>query len=131
MGGNLCILGSKPNGDGWETGIQNPLDYDGSNPYSRIINISNTSLVTSGGYNRYEVINGVSYHHIIDPVTLMPETRYLSVSIQTEDSGVADAFSTAIFNMDFEAASAFITSYSAPIEVTFVFPDGRVEVVKN
>lgn len=129
MGGNLCVLGRKPNGDGWVSGIKNPLyQTEGGEPYSRKVTLTDGALVTSGSYERFRVINGKSYHHIIDPVTLMPETRYLSVTIQTADSGVADALSTAVFNMNIEEAEAFVKTAEG-IEITLIFPDGTVKVL--
>jgi thiamine biosynthesis lipoprotein len=129
MGGNLCAIGAKPNGDGWKSGIRNPLHQsEGAEPYIRTVNLKNASLVTSGVYERYYVVGGVRYHHILDPETLMPENRYLSVTVHTEHSGIADALSTAIFNMDYEDAVNFIKDFGKA-EVTFVFNDGSYSVV--
>lgn len=132
FGGNLCAVGTKPNGEGFESAIQNPL-YDGSgNKYLRDdVILIDQALVTSGTYQRYYTVDGVKYHHIIDPESARPENRYISVSIQTRSSAVADALSTAIFNMDFEVACEFIGSYEEKMEVTFLFPDGRSQVIKN
>ena len=131
MGGNLCAVGSKPSGKGWSSGIKNPLyPSESSEPYSRTVTLNGDSLVTSGVYERYYVIDGVKYHHIIDPETLKPEYRYLSVTIQSPTSGVSDALSTAIFNMTPERAREFVSSYEGKLEVTLVFPDGSVEVLK-
>ena len=133
LGGNLSAVGSKPSGEGWNSGIRNPLYAEGKSdtPYARTVTLLDDSLVTSGVYERYHTVDGKRYHHIIDTKTLMPESRYLSVSIQTSHSGVADALSTAIFNMTFEDAQAFITSFPEALEVTFIFSDGSVEVLKS
>ncbi len=131
MGGNLCTVGSKPNGDGWAGAIRNPLYFEGDEePYSRTVTLLDDSLVTSGVYERYFVVDGVRYHHIIDPETLMPESRYLSVSVQTSHSGVADALSTAIFNMDLEEAEAFVSTLEKT-EVTLIFNDGSYKVLSG
>ena len=132
FGGNLCAVGSKPNGKGFESTIHNPLYGKGEGDrYIRDITLSDTALVTSGGYERYYVIDGVKYHHIIDPQTKKPLNNYLSVSVLTENSGVADALSTAIFNMDIDTAESFISSYGERIEVTIVFPDGSYKVLTS
>lgn len=132
FGGNLCAVGSKPDGKAWEGAIRNPLYPDSSNePYVRETTILDDSLVTSGVYERYFIINGVRYHHIINPKTMKPENSYLSVSVQTTDSGVADALSTAIFNMDFDTAEKFVIYYEEKIEVTLVFPDGSCKVISS
>ena len=132
MGGNLCTLGAKPSGNGWESGIRNPLYYEGGEePYVRTVTLLDGSLVTSGVYERYYTIGGKRYHHIIDPETLMPEYRYLSVTVQTSDSGVADALSTAIFNMELSDAEKFVSAFEEEIEVTLVFPDGSVKILTS
>ena len=84
--------------------------------------IEDLSLVTSGVYERFYMVDGKSYHHIINPDTLFPGNEYLSVSILTSDSGVGDALSTAVFNMDLETGKNFIENY-AGVEAMWVLPD--------
>lgn len=131
MGGNLCAVGAKPGGEGWKSGIRNPLYFEGDEmPYTRTVTLLDDSLVTSGVYERYYILDGVRYHHIIDPTSLMPENRYLSVSIQTANSAVADALSTAVFNMSEAEAEAFVSALMNT-EVTLIFPDGSYKVLKS
>jgi len=113
VGGNVRVIGSKQDkgmkGDPWGVGIQNPdLESKQTNLY--VLNLKNASLVTSGVYERYYTVDGKQYHHIIDPNTLMPSTYYLSVSIITKDSGLADALSTTLFNMPYEEGLKLIES---------------------
>ena len=132
MGGNLRAVGNKPSGEGWRSGIKNPLyQGEGEEPYSRIVTIMDESLVTSGVYNRYFTVDGVRYHHIIDTETLKPESRYLSVTVRTGHSGVADALSTAVFNMSEDEAEAFAKSFDSPLELTLIFPDGSIKIFGN
>lgn len=94
VGGNVCATGPKDeNGTPWVVGVNNP---DGGN-YLHTLNITGGSLVTSGDYQRYYTVDGKTYHHIIDPETRMPSTYWRSVTILCEDSGLADALSTALF----------------------------------
>ena len=99
IGGNIRIIGTKLDGSGWKTGIKNPAD---TSTFASYITISNTSCVTSGDYERYFVVDGKRYHHIIDKDTLMPASYFSSVTILTPDSGLADALSTALFAMSYE-----------------------------
>ena len=127
FGGNICAVGKEK-----QIPIRNPLYFEGADePYIRETLVRSEALVTSGVYQRYCVIDGVRYHHIIDTDTLRPETRYLSVSVRAAHSGVADALSTALFNMDFDLAEDFISSFGEGLEVTFAFPDGRVQTLEN
>ncbi len=109
IGGNLRTIGVKPSGEKWVSGITNP-DRLSTQSFVCRVKIGDTSLVTSGNYERYYTVGGVKYHHIIDPVTLMPAGYFSSVSVFTEDSGLADALSTALFCMSYEDGLALIES---------------------
>ena len=99
IGGNIRIIGQKPDGSGWLTGIKDPHDSDS---YAKRITISDVSCVTSGNYERYFTVGGVRYHHVIDKDTLMPSEHFVSVTIITPNSALADALSTALFCMSYE-----------------------------
>ena len=126
FGGNLRAIGTKVDGSGWNTGIKNPNPSTG-NQYARILTLKNASLVTSGTYERYFTVNGTRYHHIIDCDTLMPSNRYASVSIHTESSAVADALSTAVFNMTEEEINSLIAKMPG-VEITVIDNSGNVTV---
>lgn len=110
VGGNIRTTGTKANGDKWKTGIENPTgDYEV--PYIEYVALEDCAIVTSGSYQRYYVVDGKSYHHIIDSDTLMPsEKGFLSVSIICKDSGMGDGLSTALFCMTLEEGKALINS---------------------
>ena len=93
VGGNVCATGPKTAQTPWVIGIQNP---DGGD-YLHTLNVRGGSFVTSGDYQRAYTVDGESYHHIIDPETLMPSRYWRSVTIICDDSGLADALSTALF----------------------------------
>lgn len=128
LGGNLRVIGTKPNGKGWTSGIRNPVASKDT-PYVRTLEIKNEALVTSAVDQRYYTVGGVNYHHIISPDTLMPAENFLSVSVRAPSSAVADALSTAIFNMTLSEAERFVES-KVGIEVTLVLPDGTVRVLE-
>lgn len=118
IGGNIRAIGTKADGGGWDTGITHPNKSADERYITRVM-IKNTSLVTSGDYERYYTVDGVSYHHIIDPDTLMPANYFSSISVFTRDSGLADALSTALFCMSYEDGLALIESIGG-IEVIWV-----------
>lgn len=129
LGGNLRTVGTKPDGSGWVSGVQNP-DKNAADPYVATLTISDSALVTSGVYVRYYTVDGVQYHHIINKDTLMPERNYLSVTVHTESSTVADALSTALFNMSIDEGREVISSLSYT-EIIYVLADGSVERISN
>ncbi len=95
VGGNVCATGPKDTaGTAWVVGVQNP---DGEGDYLHTLYLTKGSVVTSGDYQRAYIVDGEVYHHIIDPETLYPSTHWRSVTVVCEDSGLADALSTALF----------------------------------
>lgn len=127
-GGNTITIGQKADGSDWILGIQNP-DLSVSEPLKRV-SATDKCLVTSGDYQRYYVVDDVEYCHIIDPDTLMPANYFKAVSIITEDSGMADALSTALFNMPYEKGLALINSMENT-EAIWVFEDGSIHYSEN
>lgn len=124
VGGNIRTVGVKPDGKMWEMGVQNP-DLDSENAYfCKVSADGETAIVTSGSYQRYFTIDGVRYHHIIDPVTLMPENKYLSVTVMCSDSGLGDGLSTALFNMDESRGREILSALGA--DGAWVYADGSV-----
>ena len=129
IGGNIRAIGEKVTGDGWLTGITNP-DKSSEESFIRRVVIKNISLVTSGDYERYYYVDGVKYHHVIDPVTLYPTTYFASVSIFTADSGLADALSTALFCMSYEDGLSLINSIGN-VDAMWVYHNGEVKMTSG
>lgn len=124
-GGNVISIGPKADDTNWIFGIQNP-DLKAANDMIERVSITDKCLVTSGDYQRYYVVDGVKYCHIIDPDTLMPPNYFSAVSIICDDSGLADALSTALFNMPYEEGFALINSIENT-EAMWVYKDGTTK----
>lgn len=125
VGGNVRAIGSRDGkGEPWKVGLRNP-DSDSEQKDLFITLLTDASLVTSGVYERYYTVDGKKYHHIIDPATLMPSERYLSVSVIVTDSGRADALTTALFNMSLEDGLTYIATQT-DAEACWVLPDGEL-----
>ena len=92
-------------------------------------------MVTSGDYERFFIAADKKYHHIIDPVTLVPAEYFASVSVITPDSGLADALSTALFCMSYEDGLELVESLEN-VEVIWVDKENNlkrtsgIEIVK-
>lgn len=121
LGGNVCAQGTKPGGEKWNIGVQDP-----QSPQENIciLGIGDQSLVTSGDYQRNYTVDGKSYHHIIDPDTLYPATLWHSVSILCDDSGLADCLSTALFLLPLDEGRALAEAWVA--EAMWVDAQGEV-----
>lgn len=121
VGGNVCATGPKDNsGTPWVVGITDP---DGGADYLHTLYDTDSAIVTSGDYQRYYVVGGVRYHHIIDPETLYPAGRFRSVTVICGDSGLADALSTALFVLPREEGEALAQSCGA--EAMWVDTEGN------
>lgn len=94
LGGNVQLIGSKPDGSDFVIGIRKP--FAGESEYIKEISTSGNSIVTSGIYERYFEEDGIIYHHILDPETGYPvDNNLYSVTVVCESSTMADALSTA------------------------------------
>lgn len=128
-GGNICTINDKPGGQQWRVGIRNP---SGNGSLAVVALPGSAAFVSSGDYERfYGAEDGKLYHHIIDPQTLFPAAYYHQVTIVTENSGYADALSTALFTMSYEDGLALIervrqTYPDQPIEVMWVMEPDQV-----
>ena len=121
LGGNIITVGSKPDGKSFVIGIENP----NSNDYLMKVNAKdNTSVVTSGSYQRYYTVNGKNYSHIIDTDTLYPAEYFTSVTVISSDSALADAFSTALFCMSYDDGIKLVES-NEEIEAIWLDNNGK------
>lgn len=99
LGGNMYVSGSKDNSkvhSYYNIGIQYPFEETGES--IRILKTADSSVVTSGIYQRYFKKDNTIYHHIFSPFTGYPVKNDLySVTIINPSSFVCDALSTAVF----------------------------------
>lgn len=103
IGRNLQLIGGS-----YKIGISHPREIG---KLYGIVTLSNTSAATSGDYERYFMVDGVRYHHIIDSVSGYPaqngDDDLFSASVFCGDSTVADALSTAFLVKGFDKAQIF------------------------
>jgi thiamine biosynthesis lipoprotein len=133
-GGNVRTVGKPRDGkrSKWSIGIQNP----GGNPLIPdrdlldLAYVSDMSVVSSGDYQRYYVVDDKRIHHIIDPATLMPAGHFRAVTIITQDSGIADILSTGIFILPYDEGRALVESLDG-VEALWVMPDGSIEATEG
>ena len=117
VGGDDVLIGDNPASENsyYKIAIQNPDLEDKENPYSSVVSLRNTSVVTSGDYQRYFMVDGKRYHHIIDPETMYPSTKWRSVSVILDDITEADTISTYLFILDYEEGLEFAKKVGAEV----------------
>ena len=121
VGGNVRTVGTKPDGEAWLAGVENPVE-GASETYVVYLGLAGESVVTSGSYQRFYTVGDKNYHHIIDRETLMPAEGYLSVSVVCKSSAEADALSTALFCMPLDKGMALVESLDS-VEVLWITDD--------
>lgn len=93
-GGNVCALGTRADGTPWKVGVQDPRDPQG---IKAVLAAQDQALVSSGDYQRYFEVNGMRYHHILDPSTGYPARASAGTTVIAESATIADILSTALF----------------------------------
>lgn len=104
-GGDITTIGAKSDGSPWRVGVQHPRI---STQLIGILEMADSSIVTSGDYERYFTADGVRYHHILNPHTGYPAQGLISVTIYGSNAADADALSTAIFVLGWERGQDLI-----------------------
>ena len=131
LGGNVCVLGQKGRGKPWVVGIKDPQNPAGQ-PLLRLEVLQDTSVVTSGGYERFYVAeDGRTWHHIFDCATGYPaDSGVLSATVVCTSSMAADALSTAVFVLGtkraFETRARFEQVAGEEVSLVLVCEDGTV-----
>ncbi|MFI5129137.1 MAG: FAD:protein FMN transferase [Chitinophagales bacterium] len=98
--GDLTAWGHQPNGKPWTIGIADPGT---SRRAFSFLEITNTSVATSGNYEKYVMIDGKKYSHTIDPKTGLPVRGIKSVTIICPNAEIADALATPVMIMGIKA----------------------------
>ncbi len=107
-GGDLYALGTDPQGEKWQIGIQDPRDED---KIIDIIKVKDKAVATSGDYRRYFTLEGKRFSHIVNPKTgLTVQDVPMSVTIIGPDATTTDALSTGVFVLGPEEGMKLIES---------------------
>ncbi|MEA3311752.1 MAG: FAD:protein FMN transferase [candidate division WOR-3 bacterium] len=120
-GGDIFCFGERKGG--WRIGIRNPRS-ENPNDLLGIATIDSGAVATSGDYENFFELDGVRYHHLIDPATGMPAREAISATVIAPTATQADAWATALFVMG-ENGIAVLDSLD-DLEGMIVLEDGEV-----
>lgn len=128
VGGSVLTFGEKPDGSSFRVGILNPADTSKNLGYLSLT--GQWCVSTSGDYERFVEVDGVRYHHILNPATGYPaDSDVSSVTILTKDGLLSDALSTACFVLGVEEGSALAQEFGA--EALFVDKSGQIHMTQG
>ena len=121
-GGDVYASGQKDHRTDWLVGVKHPR---ASNDLLARFNLRDVAAATSGDYERYALIDGTRYHHIIDPRTGYPGTLSQSVTVLAGSAEEADVWATYLF-----LTGPSSLQQAAPQEIPYLIVDaeGQVQV---
>jgi thiamine biosynthesis lipoprotein len=130
FGGNILVMGSRPGGEPWRVGVQNPAG--GRGQYLGIIAARDTAVVSSGVYERFFIgPDGERYHHILDTATGYPvQNGLVQVTVSAKSSRDADALSTTLFALGLSAGMR-LAEETPEIQALFVTEDKKIHATKD
>ena len=103
-GNSNVLLGEKPNEENFKIGLKN---LEGT-AYYEILELKNKAVVTSSYKEQNKQIDNILYTHLINPKTGYPISDYASLTLIGNDSGLLDAYSTAVYSMQLDEIKEFI-----------------------
>lgn len=125
--GDMNTWGKQPDGTEWKVAITNPMD---KNKAFALLPISDRAVVTSGNYEKFVVLQGKRYSHIIDPKTGYPASGLISVTVFAPQAELADALATSIFVMGKEVGIDFINQLPQT-ECILIDDEGKIFTSEN
>lgn len=126
-GGDLMAFGVRDDGAPWRIGIADPFHPDRVFGY---VDLTNQSIVTSGDYERFVIIDGHRYSHIIDPRTGYPAEELRSVTIICPDAELADAIATGVTVLGTERGLALVNRLKG-FHALLVDRDGKLHFSRH
>lgn len=130
LGGNVAVMGTKPDGSPWSIGVRNPEDEGGSSVIAKISS-EGGSLVTSGLYERSFERDGRRYWHILDPRTGYPvQSDLVSASVYSKRSIDGDGLTKPLFMLDEDDALRFIEQRDG-LQALLVDAKGNMRMTKG
>lgn len=131
LGGNIYAIGNN-DGEKWRIGVRDPLNPN-SSP-ALVLHVEDSSVITSGSYERFKIIDGKKYSHFFDVKTgESVQSDLLSVTIITPDGSLADGLATAFMIAGYEKSAGILKGLSPQPGVVFIrqTETGTPEIITN
>jgi FAD:protein FMN transferase len=93
--GDIVVSDAPPDAQGWRIAIA-PVDKSQPGP-PRVLLLANSAVSTSGDAERFVIIDGHRYSHIINPATGLGVEDRASVTVVAPDGSTADALETTVY----------------------------------
>jgi thiamine biosynthesis lipoprotein len=130
LGGDIVTLGTAPEGRLWRIAVREPFGGDEGRVFYGIINVGTGSVVSSGVYERFFEVEGVIYHHIIDPFTGFPaNTDVVSATVVAENATTGDVLASIIVLVGSEKAEALLNQVSGFIGALLILDNGDYIII--
>ena len=125
--GDMSAWGTQPDGSAWQIALVNPMN---KNKVFSWFSLHNTAVVTSGDYERYLLMEGKRYGHIINPKTGYPSQGVVSCTVFAPKAELADALATALFVMG-EEAGIDLVNQLPNVDALMITDDGEIITSQN
>ena len=125
--GDLTAWGKQPSGEDWQVGLVNPKNNEKVFAW---FPIDGRAVVTSGDYERFLLMDGKRYGHIINPKTGYPSQGVISCTVFAPKAELADALATALFVLGIENGLYFVNQLPE-VEAIMINDEGAIFTSKN
>ncbi|MEO8237888.1 MAG: FAD:protein FMN transferase [Flavobacterium sp.] len=125
--GDMTTWGKQTDGSDWNIGITNPFHPD---DVFAAVPLNEGAVTTSGSYEKFVVLNGKRFSHIINPATGYPATGLCSVTVFGPKAEIANGFSTSLMVMGRKAGMDLINKYP-DYSWIMITDNGKIIKAKN
>lgn len=123
--GDMTVWGKQPNGKDWRIGMTNPFHTD---KVFAVVPLHDGAVTTSGSYEKFVILDGKRYSHIINPTTGYPSTGLCSVSVFGPNAETANGFSTSVMVLGKEAGIKLLNKYP---EYRWIIITDKGKIIKS
>jgi thiamine biosynthesis lipoprotein len=125
--GDMSTWGKQPNGKPWNIGITNPFHPE---KLLAAVPLQQDAVTTSGSYEKFVVLDGKRYSHIINPATGYPATGLCSVTVFGPNAETSNGLSTSLMVLGKKEGLLLLNKYP-DYSCLMITDNGKVVKSKN